>query len=368
MKIALITPYFPPNIGGIETYIYELAKRLSKYHEVYVFTCGRGVTETCDKVKVFRLRSIDIQNLPFSLKIPYPIPLSLMFKLAKFDVDVIHVHGHAFFTSLEACLAAKLSHKPLILTIHDVGVAYQDYLIMRGVRPLFDSTMVKYIFRCADVVIAQNDVTRNCASRFNPKQIVVIPQAVDFEEFKPCERDGEYVTFIAARLVPQKGGEAFIRSIPRVLTAVNDTKFLVIGDGLQRSFLEDLASKLGVKNNVDFVGSVAHNDVPAYLGQAKVVVFPAPAGLALLEAAAMKRPVITTKNGWAEDSLGDTPVIVSARKTDEISGAVIHLLKHPRERVKIAKKVYNKVASERSWDNIVQKHMELYEQTIRQVN
>ncbi|MFZ7138903.1 MAG: glycosyltransferase family 4 protein, partial [archaeon] len=280
----------------------------------------------------------------------------------------IHVHGHAFFTSLEAAVAAKIVHKPLILTIHDVGVSYQDYLIMRGVRPVFDSTVVNYIFGCANAVIAQNDVTYDCASKFDPKRIVVIPQAVDFETFKPCEDKGEYVTFMAARLVSQKGGEAFIRAIPRILTAVEGTKFLVIGDGTQRHFLEKLASKLGVREHVKFVGRVAHNEVPEYLSQTKIAVFPAPAGLAMLEAAAMKRPVITTKNGWAEDSLGDTPVLVSPHRINEISDAVIHLLKHPDERRRVAERVYNKVTLERNWDNLVSKHMELYDQVLNRTS
>ncbi|MFZ7138726.1 MAG: glycosyltransferase family 4 protein [archaeon] len=366
MKIALVTPYFPPNIGGIETYVYELAKRLSKHHDVYVFTCGRGMTETYGNVKVFRMKAIDIQNLPFPIKIPYPIPLSLMFKLAKFDVDIIHVHGHAFFTSLEAAVAARIVHKPLILTIHDVGVSYHDYLIMRGVRPLFDTTVVNYIFSCANAVVAQNRVTYDYASRFNPKKMRVIPQAVNFEKFKPCDNDGEYVTFIAARLVPQKGGEAFIRTIPKVLSAVKGTKFLVIGDGIQKDYLKDLASKLGILKNVTFVGKIAHDDVPKYLSRTKVAVFTSeiPTGLTLLEAAAMKRPIITTKNRWAEDSLGDTPVFVSTSRIDEISGAIIHLLKHPDERRRVAERVYNKVTLERNWDNLVLKHMELYDQVV----
>ena len=369
MRIALVTPYFPPNIGGIETYIYELARGLSRFHDVYVFTCGRGLTEKCGKVKVFRHRAIDVQNLPFPLKIPYPVPLSLMFKLARFDVDVIHVHGHAFFTSLEAALASKLAHKPLVLTIHDLGVAYQDYLIMRGIRPIFDSTLVRFLFRCTDVVVAQNDVTCDCASRFNPKRIVVIPQAVDQKAFKPCDCDGEYVTFMAARLVPQKGGEEFIRAIPHVLTAVNDAKFLVIGDGLQRRYLENLACKLGVQDCVEFVGRVAHENVPDYLSQTKVAVFTSeiPAGLAMLEVAAMKKPVISIKNGWAENSLGDAPVFVSANKIDEISSSVIRLLKNPEERMRVAEQVYGKVVSERSWDNIVSRHIELYDQVVGQV-
>jgi len=365
MKIALVAPYFPPVIGGIETYIYELAKRLSKENEVYVFTCGRGVTERYNGVKVFRLRAIDIKNLPFPLKIPYPIPASLMFKLAKFDLDIIHAHGHAFMTSFQAALAARLAHKPFVLSIHDLGVAYQDHAVMRGVRPIVDSTIVRYVFKRADSVITQNEATYTYASRFKPRRVTIIPQGVDLNKFKPKE-EGEYVTFIAARLVPQKGCETFIKAVPHVINELGETRFMVIGDGIQRSYLRKLADDLGVIDHIAFVGAVPYESVPEYLGQSKIVAFPSeiPTGLTLLEAAAMKRPIITTRNRWAVNSLGDTPLYVSMRNPEETAKAMICLLKNPRKRRKIAELTYRKVASERSWDKVTSKHMEIYNKLI----
>ena len=367
MRIALIAPYFPPNIGGIETYIYELAKALSKENEVYVFTCGRGITETYDGVKVFRLRAIDIKDMPVPLKIPYPIPASLLFKLARARIDLIHAHGHAFITSLQAALAARLTHKPFILTVHDVGISYRDYLIMRGVRPLADLTFISYIFKQADAVITLNNVTYKYALRFNPRKVVVIPQGINFDMFKPNDGEGEYVTFIAARLVPQKGGEVFIRTIPIVLKEESEARFLVIGDGFQRPYLERLTRELGVKDRVEFIGGIQHREVPKYLSMSKIVVFPSeiPTGLALLEAAAMRRPIITTDNEWARDTLGDTPVFIPMRSPEGTAKAIIHLLKAPDERMKVARLVNERISSERSWDAVASKHVEVYKSVLK---
>jgi glycosyltransferase involved in cell wall biosynthesis len=361
LKIALVTPYFLPVVGGMETSAYELASRLSKNNKVYVFTSGRGIAETYGKVKVFRLRAIDVQDLPFSLKIPYPIPLSLVFKLAKLDVDIIHARGHAFVTSFEAALISQLTRKPLVLSIHDIGIAYQDYLLMRGIRPIVDSTLVRYVFRLADAVIASNDVTHTYASRFNPKRIVRIPQGVDFDKFRPSE-EGEYVTFVS-RLVPHKGGEVFIRAIPSVLRNIRNVSFRVIGDGYQRSYLERLTVDLGVRDSVEFVGAVPYQKVPKYLSQAKVI-FSYFSGQALLEAAAMRKAVITTRNRWARDTLGSSPLFVSMRSPEETAKAIVHLLRNPDERRKIARLCYEAISSERSWDAVASKHLDLYYQII----
>lgn len=361
MKISLVTPYFLPIVGGMETSAYELSRRLSENNTVYVFTSGRGTIETWGKVRVFKLRSIDIQDLPFSLKIPYPIVLSLVPKLAKSDVDIIHARGHAFATTFEAALASQITHKPLVLSIHEIGIAYQDYLLMRGIRPIVDSTLVDYVFRQADTVVASNDVTYTYASRFKPKRIVKIPQGVDFGKFKPSE-EGEYVTFIS-RLVPHKGGEVFIRAIPRVLRKIGNARFRVIGDGFQRSLLEKLATDLGVSDSVEFLGSIPYQEVPKYLSQAKMI-FSYFSGQVLLEAAAMRKPVITTRNKWAEDTLGNSPLFVSTRNPVETAEAIIHLLSNRDRREKIAQLCYRKISSERSWDVIARKHLDLYNQVI----
>ena len=360
MKIALIAPYFPPNIGGIETYIYELARKLSKQHKVEVFTCGRGVTESYNGVKVFRLRAFDLQNIPIKPSIPYPIPFSLIYKLVESDVDLIHAHGHAFIPSFQAALAARLANKPFVLTVHDLGIAYSDYALMRGIRPIVDSTMIEFVFKQANAVIIQNEATQKYVLKFKPRQTTMIRQAVDLGAFEPKE-EGEYITFIAARLVPQKGGEVFIKAIPRIIKELGEAKFMIIGGGFQKNNLEKLATNLGVENYIEFVGAIAHEDVPKYLGAAKIVVFPSeiPTGLALLEAAAMKKAIITTKNTWAVNSLSDTPMYILGRP-EETAEAIVYLLRNPDERKKVAERVYRIVTTEHSWDTVVSKHLELY--------
>jgi len=369
LKVALVAPYFPPVVGGIETYVYELSKRLSERDiVVYVFTSGNGTAETSDGVEVFRLRALDVKDLPLPLKIPYPIPFSLISKLAEVDADVIHVHGHIFFTSLEGAIASRIARKPLVLTVHDIGVAYQDSLLVRAMRPFVDSILSGQVFKSADLVIAQNNVTCAYASKFSPRKMIVMPPGIDRSKFKPSEdSEGEHVTFIAARLVPQKGCETFIRSIPAVLEEVGDAEFMIIGDGFQRSRYEKWVKDWGIQDHVSFVGRISHDDVPMFLAKSKIVVFPSeiPTGLVLLEAAAMKKPIITTRNAWAQDSLGETPLYIPPNSPGETARAIVRLLREPDERRRIAEQAYRKVASDGDWDTVVSGHIELYEELAR---
>jgi len=360
LKVAHVTPYFPPVTGGIETYVYELATRLAEKCDIEVFTCGRGVTEKAGKAVVHRIRAIDIKDLPLGLKIPYPIPPSLAYQLVKSKPDIIHVHGHAFFTSFEGALAARLLKRPCIMTIHDVGLAYMDYSFIRGLRSFFDSIPVQSAIRWSTIVIAQNSATRDYVSKFNPKKIVTIPQGVNTNQFKPSNNEGQYITFIAARLVKLKGDEVFIRAVPLIAKEIKDARFRVVGGGARENYLKELASENGVKDLVEFTGTVPHADVPRYLAEASIVVCPGPTGLLLLEAAAMKKIIITIGHEWALDALGNAAYFVPPNSPSKVSETVVYALENREASNALVDAAYKKVRLERSWEIVAQRHLDLY--------
>jgi len=365
MKVAHITPYFPPNVGGVETYVYELTKKLARHCDVEVFTCGRGFTEKVAGVIVHRLRAIDIKDMPFHLKIPYPIPPTLLFHASLSDADIVHVHGHAFFTTFEGALAARITKKPLVMTIHDVGLAYMDYAFMRGLRRIVDSIPVQMAVNWSDIVIAQNRATYDYILKFKPKRIILIPQGVDTEKFKPKRIKGRYITFIAARLVKLKGDEVFVRAVPLVLKEIKDAKFRVIGEGYRKEYLMEIAKKDGVLDKIDFIGYIPYNEVPKYLAEANVVACPGLAGLILLEAAAMKKPIVTVPHMWNVESLGNTVFYVPLVDPRKLAEKIIYVLKNPDVGEKMAEAAYRKVISERSWEIIASKHLKVYRELLR---
>ena len=366
MKVAHVTPYFPPNVGGIETYVYELTKRLSRYCDVEVFTCGRGFTEKAADVIVHRLRAIDIRDMPFHLKTPYPIPPTLLFHAATSDADIIHVHGHAFVTTFEGALAARITKKPLVMTIHDVGLAYMDYAFVRGLRRIVDSIPVQMTINWSNIVIAQNHTTYDYISKFKPKRIVLIPQGVDTDKFKPKGIRGRYITFIAARLVKLKGDEVFVKAVPLVLKEIRDAEFRVIGGGHRKEYLMELAKKSGVLDKIDFTGPIPYDEVPRYLAEAKVIVCPgAPAGLILLEAAAMRKPIITVPHKWSIESLGKTAFYTPTGSPKRLAEKIIYALKNLDVSERMAEAAYKKVISKRRWEKVVSEHLKIYRELLR---
>jgi glycosyltransferase involved in cell wall biosynthesis len=112
------------------------------------------------------------------------------------------------------------------------------------------------------------------------------------------------VAMIVASLRPEKNHARFLRVARSVAARMPQARFVVVGDGVERTRLETLAQALGVAEIVHFAGS--RRDIPRVLAAADVVTltsddrvetFP----LALLEAMAAGQPIVATRVGSLEE-------------------------------------------------------------------
>jgi glycosyltransferase involved in cell wall biosynthesis len=114
--------------------------------------------------------------------------------------------------------------------------------------------------------------------------------------------DGSPLLLCVARLAPQKGVDTAIRALP----AVPDVTLLVLGEGPERTRLEELARELGVSDRVLMPGRVG--DVASLYRRCDVVVHPARwegFGLAMLEGMLAGRPVVAAHAGSAPEVVAD---------------------------------------------------------------
>ena len=107
-----------------------------------------------------------------------------------------------------------------------------------------------------------------------PDSVHVVWQGVDLglvqgREFRKVPR--RIVT--TGRLDPEKGTDDVIRAFARVAGVFADASLVVLGDGVDRKRLEQLAATLGVRERVTFRGHVAHHEVFEELVSAEVFLF-----------------------------------------------------------------------------------------------
>lgn len=137
---------------------------------------------------------------------------------------------------------------------------------------------------------------------------------------------------IVARLVPIKAHETFLDAARAIAPVRPDIVFLVVGDGERRAELEAAVSAAGLASRVRFLGWRA--DLARLYADLDVVVLTSKnEGLpvALIEAMAASRPVVSTRAGGVEDVVtdGETGVVVEIGDVPAVARAVVDLIEDP---------------------------------------
>jgi len=145
----------------------------------------------------------------------------------------------------------------------------------------------------------------------DPERVYVVPPGVDLSLFQPIERaearhkigygPGRLLLFVG-RLERLKGVEVAIRALALLRDRNHDdVRLLVLGEDSrdgeesEKERLKAVATDLGVRDRVDFLGSVAHHELPYFYSAADVCVMPSYSesfGLVGLEAQASGKPVV----------------------------------------------------------------------------
>jgi len=177
-----------------------------------------------------------------------------------------------------------------------------------------------------------------------PDRVVVVPLGLDLEPLTAAAgRRGELraelglpaaapLVGIVARLVPVKAHEVFLDAARAIAPVRPDARFLIAGDGERRGELEALARGAGLGDRVRFLGWRA--DLARLYADLDVVVLTSKnegSPVALIEAMAAARPVVSTRAGGVEDVVadGETGLVVPVGDAAAVARAIVDLLEHP---------------------------------------
>lgn len=268
MRVALVTSRYPPNTGGVETHVAELASGLTDQgHEVLVVSADADTTtggddrvairETRDSVTVRRVRSYGPDDAFHAAPGVYRA-------VRRLESDVIHAHNYHSFPMALAALAAD---PPLVCTPHYHGEStspVRDRLLWLY-RPLG-----RHALRRAARVLAVSEWERDGLRADLGVDATVVPNGIDVERFQsatPVEREHPYLLTVG-RLVEYKSVQHVIAALPDL----PEYDFCVVGSGPYRDELETTADRHGVANRVEFLGYVPDEDLPSWYAGADVFV------------------------------------------------------------------------------------------------
>jgi N-acetyl-alpha-D-glucosaminyl L-malate synthase BshA len=340
MKIG-ITCY--PTYGGSGVVATELGIELAaRGHEVHFITYSQPFRLTGREANI-RYHEVPVSNYPLFEYPPYDLALATrMAEVAEFhDLDLLHVH-YAIPHSVSALLARQMlaargRHLPFITTLHGTDITLvgldRSYLpITRfgieqsdGVTAissfLGDQTRENLDVSC-DIEVIRNFV--NC-DFYQRDPALVAQQRPRFA------KQNERLLVHLSNFRPVKRVLDVIQVFSRVSKAL-PARLLLIGDGPDRSAAEFLAKRLGLTQQIDFVGK--QENVNELLGLADLMIMPSEMesfGLAALEAMACCVPAVATRVGGVPELIdsGKNGLLFEIGDVEGMAAGAISILSDP---------------------------------------
>lgn len=166
-----------------------------------------------------------------------------------------------------------------------------------------------------------------------------------------------------------KGHTYVLEALPRLLAKYPNLVYRIVGDGAERKKLEELTSRLGLKDHVEFKGSLPHDRAMQEMAKCDIFVMPSwneAFGVVYLEAMAHGKPVIGTKGeGIAplieKEGVGLT---VPPRDSEAVARAVDKLLGVPQQAGEMGERGRKLVRSKFTWEHNARRTLDVYREAI----
>jgi glycosyltransferase involved in cell wall biosynthesis len=210
------------------------------------------------------------------------------------------------------------------------------------------------------------------------ERIEVIHNGVDVVKFHPGSpepslkrelgiREGERVVTSVASLRPVKRIDTLLHAASHILERYADVRFLLVGDGIDRAHLEQLAQELGIAGSVTFAG--IRSDVDAILRASDIFVLSSATEAfpnAVLEAMASGLPVVSTDVGGVRELVadGESGMIVPPENPDALAQAIDVLLTEEDRAAAFGRKGRRIVEEQFTLEQMCEKRQLLFEELL----
>ncbi len=330
--------------GGQPNRILIKSEELTKRGHFVIIAVPRGSTLS-ERAKAKSLPVYD--DLEFYRKFrpfeKYDEVLKIRNLIEREKIDIVHTHGSQD-TWIGAVAAAFSKNNPLVIrTRHNIF-------------PVADHFFNRYLYRkMINRVIAVSDgvteIFRENAI-LPPEDIVIIPSSVDLERFseKAARRneirqefgvlENEILVGMVGRFAKEKGHSVILEGAKRILAERKDVRFVLAGEGPLEEKLKADAKKMGLEKAVIFAGF--RTDIPQFLSALDIFTLTPTAGeslgTAILEAFAMRKPVVAADLGGIHTSVrdGKTGLLFTPGDSDELCSKLLRLIENQELREKFA--------------------------------
>lgn len=298
LRILFVTPRYFPYMGGVETHVYEVARRLASAGvDTTVLTADLSgqlpPVEVSAGVKVHRVRAWPANR-------DYYFAPAVSSFIRKGQWDLVHVQSYHTLMAPLAMWSSRQAGIPYMVTFHGGGHSSALRNRLRGLQYRLLRPLLAKATRL--VAVAQFEVDFYSQQLQLPRErFVVIPNGADMPPVGQVPTSPKERTVIASvgRLERYKGHQRLISALPRLRQLQPDVHLWIAGKGPYEADLRLLAQKLGVQDRVEIraIPATERAAMASELAQAALVALLSDYEthpIAALEALALGRPVLVT--------------------------------------------------------------------------
>lgn len=345
----------PSKLAGAEIFLTELSKGLAER--------GNSVTVVCkavpEVVEHIRAAGLDVRSGGIGGKLNVLSMLRLARTIREERIDIIN--SHLSTASLVASLAGRLTGVPVVATVHGLNT---------GACFRFARHLIAVSRAVKDSLVSQS---------IPPERVSVIYPGIDLSVFSSAGsgpavrrelglRDDALVVGMVAHLSRKKGHHILLSAAERIISAMPDCRFLLVGAGPLLETLRETVERSNLAGNIVFAGF--RDDIRDVIESMDIVVLPSISGeglpVSLIQAMALSRPVVGSRlSGIPEivesDIMG---LLVQPGDPDELAAAVVRLAGDPGLRAKMGAAARKRVENTFTLDACVYETEKLYRQMV----
>jgi glycosyltransferase involved in cell wall biosynthesis len=387
VKILYITEIYPDPKrgvgvwGGGERQFYEISRRVAtKKHDVTILTCrfpGQPAEETVENMKVYRVGLSRDPKTGGARRAVFPV-FSYILDTARLAARLAPelIHCNTYFPVYSGVMAARWMKVPVVSTFHDIyglgGWIKSQNSVMWGLAGHLATIIATQLPHDRIISVSPQCKQKLLALSIREDKITVVPNGVDLTLFDTTrvKKISKQVLYVG-RLVEFKHVDWLIEAFAKVLKEIPEAKLKVVGDGPERSRLQDLVRKMGIRKHVTFTGlTPTYEAVIHYYKESEVFVLPSTVegeAIVLKEAMAAGLPLIAMnvpgsgvlslirdeKNGF----------LLEPGRPKLIAEKVIQLLQDKKLRERRGK-TGRKFVEKFDWEAIAERTLQVYQEVI----
>jgi phosphatidyl-myo-inositol alpha-mannosyltransferase len=371
MRIALVSEYYFPHLGGVTEHVHNLAIALQRqgHHAIVITSHMTDPPDGAAEPDAEWVHRVGTSRVIFSagsfarVTTGFGLRRQIRQILAREQIELLHVHGG--LNPVLGLVAPQAAHDldlPVVATFH-------SWFRSSALCRLFRHPLQRRLDRHAAAIAVSQPVVEAHARYFETTWDI-IPNGVDTGFFQPhappTDAPQRSELLFLGRLDPRNGLDTILAAMPEIVRRRPGAHLTIAGDGPLRPLYNRLART--VARNVTFVGRVNGNR-PSYYSKADLYLCPttkASFGVTLLEAMACGTPqVVSDITGFRElVGGGDEAVLIPKNDPSAWAETVVDLLDdQPRRRAMAAAGLSK--AQQYSWPRIADQVVDVYRRVLR---